>query len=133
MSADAPLTLVLRFVEGINAHDVAAMCSLVTADHRLTDSLGVTVTGLDAVRASWASQFATVPDYHFKITRHFVNEAEIVLVGEASGSRAVNGVWQLDSSWSVPAALRATVRNGLLAECQVFADQEPIRSRLRGE
>jgi len=42
------------------------------------------------------------------------------------GGRALEWV-----AWTVPTAWRAVVRNGQVAEWQVYADNEPLRASLR--
>jgi hypothetical protein len=76
-----------------------------------------------------------VPDYHLEVSGSFSTAAdkdETMLVGTASGSYWSNGIKQPNSGWSTPAALRAVVRNGQIAEWQVYADNEPIREQIRG-
>ncbi len=129
-----PQKVVEQFVTAINTHDVEGLASLMTSDHRFVDSLGTVVEGRGATREGWTFYFSMVPDYHLEISRSFVAEeskAEAMLVGVASGSYWSNGVKRPDSSWSTPAALRAIIRDGQVAEWQVYADNEPIREQMR--
>jgi ketosteroid isomerase-like protein len=129
-----PQRVAEHFVATINAHDVEGLASLMTSDHRFIDSLGTVVEGRDAMREGWTFYFSMVPDYHLDISHCFVAEdgkAEAMLVGVASGSYWSNGIKRLDSSWSTPAAVRATIRDGQVAEWQVYADNEPIREQMR--
>ena len=130
----APQKVAEQFVSAINAHDLERLVSLMTSDHRFIDSLGAVVEGRDAVRAGWKFYFSMVPDYNLEISRSFLtedNKDEAMLVGVASGSFGSNGISRPNSSWSTPAALRAVVHNGQIAEWQVFADDEPIREQMR--
>ncbi len=129
-----PQRVAEHFVATINDHDVEGLASLMTSDHRFIDSLGTVVEGRDAMREGWTFYFSMVPDYHIDISHSFVAEdgkAEAILVGVASGSFWSNGIKRLDSSWSMPAAVRATIRDGKVAEWQVYADNEPIREQMR--
>jgi ketosteroid isomerase-like protein len=129
-----PLEVTAQFVIAINAHDVARLASLMTSDHRFIDSLGTAVEGRDAVREGWELYFAMVNDYTLEISRSFIEEDgkdEVVLAGVARGSYWSNGSKRPNSSWSAPAALRAVVRDGQIAEWQVYADNEPIREQMR--
>ena len=129
-----PQKVAEQFVTAINAHDVERLASLMTSDHRFIDSLGAVADGRDSVREGWAFYFNMVPDYNLDISRSFVAEdsqAEAMLVGVASGSYGSDGIRRPNSSWSTPAALRAVVRNGQIAEWQVYADNEPIREQIR--
>jgi limonene-1,2-epoxide hydrolase len=129
-----PQEVAQQFVTAINAHNVECLATLTTSDHRFIDSLGAVVEGRDAMREGWRFYFAMVSDYHLEISRCFSAEAakdETMLVGVASGSYWSDGLKQPNSGWSIPAALRAVVRDGQIAEWQVYADNEPIRQQMR--
>lgn len=130
-----PQEVAKQFVAAINAHDVEHLATLMTSDHRFIDSLGAVVEGRDSTREGWKLYFAMVPDYHLEVRDCFsaaADKDEAILVGAASGSYWSNGIKQPNSGWSTPAALRAVVRNGQIAEWQVYADNEPIREQIRG-
>ncbi|PYJ22416.1 MAG: hypothetical protein DME99_05555 [Verrucomicrobia bacterium] len=129
-----PQTVAEQFVTAINAHDVERLASLMTSDHRFIDSLGSVVEGRDSMQEGWKFYFAMVSDYHLKISRCFSPETaedETMLVGVASGSYWSDGLKRPNSGWSTPVALRAVVRDGQIAEWQVYADNEPIRQQMR--
>ena len=129
-----PQEVAQQFVIAINAHDVECLATLMTSDHRFIDSLGAVVEGRDSMREGWKFYFAMVSDYHLNISRYFIAEdgkAEAMLVGVASGSYWSDGLKQPNSGWSTPAALRAVVRDGHIAEWQVYTDNEPIRQQMR--
>lgn len=123
-----------QFVAAINDHNVEQLAELMTADHRFIDSLGTVAEGRDTMREGWTFYFSMVADYAIEVSRFFVAQnsgAEIVLAGVASGSYWSNGKKRPLSSWRTPAAWRAVVRDGLVAEWQVYADNEPIREQMR--
>jgi ketosteroid isomerase-like protein len=129
-----PQEVTRQFVTAINAHDVEGLTSLMTSDHRFIDSLGTVVEGREAMREGWTFYFSMVPDYRLDISRSFVAEngkAEAMLVGVASGSYRSNEIKRPDSSWSMPVAVRAVIRDEQVAEWQVYADNEPIREQMR--
>jgi ketosteroid isomerase-like protein len=129
-----PQKVAQQFVTAINSHDVECLASLMTSDHRFIDSLGAVVEGRDTMRDGWKFYFAMVSDYHLEISRCFTAEAakdETVLVGVANGSYCSEGLKRPNSGWSTPVALRAVVRDGQIAEWQVYADNEPIRQQMR--
>ena len=129
-----PQEVAQQFVTAINAHNVECLAILMTSDHRFIDSLGAVVEGRDAMREGWTFYFSMVPDYRLDISRCFSAEAakdETMLVGVASGSCWSHGLKRPNSGWSTPAALRAVVRDGQIAEWQVYADNEPIRQQMR--
>ena len=130
----SPQKVAEQFVTAINAHDVERLASLMTSDHRFIDSLGAAVEGRGSMRDGWKFYFAMVPDYHLEINRCFSAETakdETMLVGVASGSYWSDDVKRPNSEWSTPVALRAVVRDGQIAEWQVYADNEPIRQQVR--
>jgi len=130
----SPQKVAEQFVTAINAHDVERLASLMTSDHRFIDSLGAVVEGRDSMRDGWKFYFAMVSDYHLEINRCFNAETakdETMLAGIASGSCWSDGLKQPNSGWSTPVALRAVVRDGQIAEWQVYADNEPIRQQMR--
>ena len=122
-----------QFVAAINAHDLERLVSLMTRNHRFIDSLGTVTEGREAMRAGWKFYFGMVADYGIEITGSFIKNGrdEIVLIGIASGSYWSNGKKRPNSSWHTPVALRAVEREGLIAEWQVYADNEPIREQMR--
>jgi ketosteroid isomerase-like protein len=126
-----PLETVQRFVDQINAHDITGLAALMTPDHRFVDSLGAVVEGRERMREGWHQYFQMVPNYRIDITRSFVDGTEVALLGSASGTYSPNGQLASADAWETPAAWRAIVRNGFVAEWQVYADNEPIRHRMR--
>ena len=52
-----PLQVTQKFVERINAGDVAGLATLMTEDHRFIDSLGNVVSGREAMKAGWGGLF----------------------------------------------------------------------------
>lgn len=125
-----PTDTVRSFVVCINAHDVAGLISLMTPDHRFVDSLGAVVTGRDTMRDSWRAYFQMVPDYSIEVTRSLADNDEVVLLGCARGTLSRDGDLDPMDAWQTPAAWRAIVRDGLVAEWQVYADNEPMRQRM---
>jgi hypothetical protein len=79
------------FVSAINAHDSAAIAALTTPDHRFIDSQGNAV--------------AAVPGDRIEVTRWMSDGNTIVAIGTAAGT---------------PAAWRAVIRDGRVAEWQVY-------------
>jgi uncharacterized protein (TIGR02246 family) len=126
-----PADVVTRFVAAINDHDVDRMLELVTPDHRLIDSLGQVVDGLDRLRQGWRMYFEMVPDYWITVERQFAADGEIVLFGEAGGTFSPDGRVAPENAWRTPVAWRATIEGGLVAVWRVYADNEPLRARMR--
>ena len=127
-----PVDAVLRFLERINAHDVKGMVALMTADHLFVDSLGEQVTGREAMREAWTAYFFLFPDFSIHCAHMFRREDELALFGTAEGTYVARQTPPRQSRWKMPAAWRAVVRDGLIAEWRVYADNEPVR-RLMAE
>ncbi len=117
----------LRFVDRINAHDVEGLAALLTSDHRFVDSLGAESRGRATLRSGWQQYFRMVPDYRVDVDRTFAEGPEVMLIGTARGTYTPDGRLRPENHWTTPGAWRARVADDLVAEWQVYADNEPIR------
>jgi uncharacterized protein (TIGR02246 family) len=122
-----PRQVVQAFVDRINAHDVDGLAMLMTEDHCFIDSLGNKVKGREAMRAGWVGYFRMVPDYRLAAQEWLGDGLVVVMLGTAGGTYSPDGSLDPQRYWSIPAACRAVVRGDLVAEWQVFADNDPIR------
>jgi ketosteroid isomerase-like protein len=107
------------FATAINHHDVGALTALMTPDHVFVDALGNRVQGAAALEAGWRGYFAMCPDYRVRIDHAIAEDGVVLAVGEAGGT--IDGV-----SWQTPAAWKAAIRDGRVAEFRVFADNKPV-------
>jgi ketosteroid isomerase-like protein len=119
-SARATATLE-EFVGCINAHDPKGIVSLCTADHIFIDSLGSQLSGRERLEQAWAGYFSLFPDYRIDVEAVASQNAVVIACGFASATHAAS-----KKSWRIPAAWRAIVRNGQIAEWQVYADNKPV-------
>ncbi len=117
----------LRFVDRINAHDIEGLAALLTLDHRFVDSLGAESRGRGTLRSGWQQYFRMVPDYRVEVERTFAEGRDVVLIGVARGTYTTDGTLRAEHRWTTPAAWRARVADELVAEWQVYADNEPMR------
>jgi ketosteroid isomerase-like protein len=108
-----------RFVSAINSHDVRALTALMTADHVFVDSVGNRVDGASSMEVGWRGYFAMCPDYWIQADDVMAEGAAVLAAGAAGGT--IDGV-----SWRTPAAWKAMVRDGKVAEWRVFADNKPV-------
>ncbi len=122
---------IAQFVACINRQDVEGLCRLMTANHLFVDSLGIEVRGRDAMREGWRAYFAMVPDYHITVTDHMESGSVVALLGRAGGTYSSDGRMLTQNRWETPAAWKAVVRGGLIAEWRVYADNEPMRRLMR--
>ncbi len=118
-------------MRAINRQDVAAIAEMMSPDHRFTDSLGNVFAGREKMRAAWAAYFRMVPDYSLAIEEFYSSGPVVVMLGLAQGTYSADGKLEEENRWQTPAAVRATVQGGLVAEWQVYADNEPIRTKMR--
>jgi ketosteroid isomerase-like protein len=107
------------FVTAINRHDVQALTGLMAPGHIFIDSLGRRVEGAVSMEAGWHGYFAMCPDYWIRTDKVMARDGVVLAVGQAGGS--------IDKlAWQTPAAWKATIRDGAVAEWQVFADNKPV-------
>ena len=126
-------TVIHRFVDAINAHDIDAIYDLMTDDHCFIDTGGSVVEGRDEMNKSWIGYFNMVPDYKIKISEVLLAEATVILLGIASGTYTTDGILKSENFWETPAAWRAEVEEDKVSEWQIYADNEPIRKIMRKE
>lgn len=124
MSRKLPVDTVLAFLEQINARNVDGLCALMTEDHVFLDGLGNRMQGKEVMRKGWAGYFRMFPDYRVSHTDIFSEGDVVAAFGAAEGTLAVKEELPKENHWSVPAAWRAVVRDGLIAEWQVYADNQ---------
>jgi ketosteroid isomerase-like protein len=127
MSSSGPIDVVLAFMEGINAWDVNKLCALMTQDHLFVDGLGNRMQSRETMRKGWTMYFHMFPDYRVSHAEIFSHGDMVAVFGSAEGTFAVEGKLPKENHWSAPAAWRAVVRGGLLAEWQVYADNQQVR------
>jgi ketosteroid isomerase-like protein len=108
-----------KFVAAINSHDAGDLAVLMTADHVFVDSMGNQVRGAATMQGGWRGYFAMCPDYAIRVSEILVRSETVVATGEAGGT--IDGI-----AWKTPAAWKATVRDGLIAEWHFFADNKPV-------
>jgi ketosteroid isomerase-like protein len=118
------IDVVREFIGLINEHDIEGLTAVLTEDHRFIDSLGSVFIGRETLRIGWTDYFRLVSDYRITVHEFAQGGSSLLLVGSVEGRSA--GV-----DWKVPAAWRAVVRDGLIAEWQVYVDNEPLRASLR--
>jgi ketosteroid isomerase-like protein len=128
---ESPIGIAQAFLRAINRQDAASLAELMSHGHRFTDSLGNSIEGRENMRAGWAAYFRMVPDYSLAIEEFYVNGPAVVMLGWAQGTYSADGSLQPKNRWRTPAAVRAVADNGLIAQWQVYADNEPIREKMR--
>jgi len=108
-----------QWIAAINDHDVKRIAELMTPDCVFVDSLGNRVGSAPTIEIGWRGYFAICPDYWIRI-ENSIAEGEMALIsGEAGGT--IDG-----EIWRIPAAWKAVIRDGLMVEWHVFADNKPV-------
>jgi ketosteroid isomerase-like protein len=120
-------SVAVAFVSAINGQDVVALAALMTLNHRFVDSLGGVTEGRETMRAGWTGYFRMVPDYAIDIQETYSAGPVVVMLGVARGTYAPEGQLAEENRWQTPAALRAVIEDGKVAEWRVYADNEPMR------
>src|SRR5215472_3814995 len=120
MESAAAIAMLDEFVRRINAHDPKGIVSLCTADHIFVDSLGSQLSGQEQLEQAWAVYFSLFLDYRIEIEAAASQNEVVLACGFASATHAAS-----KKSWRIPAAWRAIVRSGQIAEWQVYADNKP--------
>jgi hypothetical protein len=127
MSEKKALQVVLKFVENINKHDVEGLARLMSANHRFIDSEGTKCSGRKIMKAGWIGYLKWFPDYRISVDRIMQRGDEVGLFGTASGTFCVKNRLLKKNRWKIPGAWRGLVKNGLVAEWQVYADNDSVR------
>jgi ketosteroid isomerase-like protein len=127
-----PLEIAMDFIKRINSGDVNSVCELMTEGHIFQDALGKRMIGRENMRQGWTMYFKTVTDYQIHADEFFQTDDRLAILGTASGRYTGNTGGGSHGFWEVPAAWRAQVKDGLIAEWRVYADNQPLR-KLMGE
>jgi ketosteroid isomerase-like protein len=127
LDEESPESVARAFVEAINRRSVEELVALMTEDHVFIDGAGSRGEGREKMKAGWEGYFHMVPDYEVVVDETFADGNVVVMVGRAEGTYAVEGNLLPENRWQAPAAWRALIREGLVAEWRVYADNEPMR------
>jgi ketosteroid isomerase-like protein len=114
-----PIEITLSFLSAINQHDVEKMLSLMTPTHAFVDSLGNRITGKPQMHRAWTGYFAICPDY--AISHEAIAQSGVTVLASGQAGGTIRG-----QTWSVPAAFKAVVVDGLVDHWQVYADNKPV-------
>jgi ketosteroid isomerase-like protein len=122
MASAAPMEAVVEFIKRINAGNVDRLCELMTEDHVFQDALGKRFIGRENLRCGWKMYYQHVSDYKIRGEQFFVDKNVVAVFGTASGTSKREGKFSNDGFWEIPAAWKAVVRDGLVAEWCVYAE-----------
>ncbi|MDQ3193685.1 MAG: Type 1 glutamine amidotransferase-like domain-containing protein [Bacteroidota bacterium] len=125
------LNSVISFVEKINDQDVEGLAELMSDDHVFTDSSGIVVRGKKEMINAWSNYFKWFPDYEIIVKNTLLTNDSVGIFGIAKGTFGTDNSSDNDK-FEIPAAWRAKVKSNLIAEWQVFADNEVVRDIIKG-
>lgn len=109
---------IFAFIDRINAHDADGLGALMNDDHIFIDAHGNQVRGRNKMIPGWRGYFAWFPDYYIEVTDVFEAGDRFALFGFVGGSFQGKPT----ESWRLPAAWKASVKDGRVTLWQVFAD-----------
>lgn len=127
MEAKSPDSTAHAFVNAINRHDLDALLALMSPSHCMIDALGNRLEGRENLRSAWVGYFRMVPDYEVTIEETISSGPAVVMLGMARGTYTRDGQLRPENRWQTPLAVRARVKDGLLEEWCIYADNEPMR------
>jgi ketosteroid isomerase-like protein len=112
------------FIRCINEHDVEGMLGLMHRDHLFIDALGTEARGRYLLKNAWTEYFEWFPDYQLIVEEIYHRKERFVVLGFASGT--YRGRKSRESTWMLPAAWRAVIRDGKVREWQVYCDTKTV-------
>lgn len=122
MANTVPMETVVEFIKRINAGNVDKLCELMTEDHVFQDALGKRFIGRETLRGGWKMYYEMVSDYRVRGEQFFVDKNVVAVFGTASGTSKRDGKFSSVGFWEIPAAWKAIVRDGRIAEWCVYAE-----------
>ena len=126
MKSRKNMDAIRAFVRAINTRDPEKITRWMSEDHLFTDSLGRKIQGRENMKRAWAGYFLLFPDYRIVVAQTLEKQDVVALFGIAQGTYAAGGDLLRANHWELPAAWRAVVRGGLVAEWRVYADNSPV-------
>jgi ketosteroid isomerase-like protein len=132
MADTTPVAVVLDFIERINSGNVDSICAAMSPDHVFVDALGTRFEGRETMREGWKQYHEMIPDYKVSHEEILARGEMVAVFGSARGTYVKDGKLLKENFWEVPAAWKAIVKNGLIAEWHVYADNQPVR-KLMGD
>ena len=79
------------------------------------------MSGRERLEQGWTGYFALFSDYHIEIESAASQGTLALVCGFASATHKAS-----QKTWRIPAAWRAIIKDGQIAEWQVYADNKPV-------
>ena len=138
MNRGNPIAVAQAFVDEINEGNIDGLTELMTGDHVFIDTAGARSQGRFAMRSNWEYYFKLFSNYQIDIFETHFTGNDILLVGMSTGSLSDTGRKMLEKAgqkskkrkeFQGPAIWRATIRDGAVAEWQVYRDTQATRQQ----
>jgi ketosteroid isomerase-like protein len=120
MGEATPTSIVLRFIECINAGDSEGVAALTAEHYKLTDIPGrvYTFTGKAAIKASWDEYLKAYPDYKIHVHHVLTSGDGVAIVGQTSGSHVSPEIEETETVLWI-----AELEDGLVTEWRIYSDK----------
>ena len=115
-----PLQVTLDFLGAVNRHDLVAMESVMTDDHRFMGPYGENVVGRAAILKGWADYFRAFPDYNLEIEEIF--QVEGGTMGHGSSTSTSLAAVESGRQFRIPTAFRTKVTGHQVSLWRTFTD-----------
>ena len=119
-------SIVIRFVEAINDHNVDEIINLMSEDHVFIDAYGDTYIGKKGMKEGWEGYYGLFPDYKIDVSDIMESDPIIGLFGYASATYKNMGDESNSNFWRVPASWKAIVENNKIKHWQVYCDYSKL-------
>ena len=119
-----PTSVVLKFVEAINAGDPEELPLHQTEDFSFIDYRGNVERG----RQGWSDYFSSYPEYKIHVHNVLTGGNGVAIIGKTTGSHVPP---EVEEKWNI--LWTAEIRNHLVSQWRIYSDVDKVQKILRGE
>ena len=116
------IDITLDQINAINAANINELYNLMTEDHLFIDTHDNNVIGRKNMKRSWIDYFVMFPDYKIEVKEILQKEDLVCIFGYASGTCKNLRNKENSNYWRVPAVWTAIIKDNLVKQWQVYAD-----------
>ena len=118
------VSVVLKFIEIINAGNPQRLVSLQTEDFTFIDMGGYRFIGRDG----WEIYFSDYPDYKIHVERILLSGEGVAVIGKTTGSHLDPSIEVLETVLWI-----AEVKDGLVSKWRIYSDLAEVKKKLNLE
>ena len=118
------VSVVLKFIEIINAGNPQRLVSLQTEDFTFIDMGGDRFIGRDG----WEIYFSDYPDYKIHVERILLSGEGVAVIGKTTGSHLDPSIEVLETVLWI-----AEVKDGLVSKWRIYSDLAEVKKKLNLE